>query len=1366
MDKSARLLVLLLSSFLVVTAAADDDEGHCLWYGSCGPTTLFGAHSNCPYTGPAKPLTDQKSIDILRDTCPFLFEGKDGSGPLNTCCDGDNIKEMASSLVLVSSQFARCPVCYYNFRKSICEMSCSPRQSTFINVTEVKHDRATDKDYVARVTYYLSRNYTRGVYDSCSKVQNSQTNSPAIGAMCGQWGWYRCNDERFYDFLGHNPYTPFPIDYQLTEDGDDVSPYTPLSPEIQTCNETFQTPTGKRIEACSCSDCPVSCPVAPPIPAPPGDWMIGPVYGSVVVMAAVFVALAVPFVCVFVCWYSRNRVSAPLDDRDKSGSPHVDITQASCLERWGAIMERNVEQFFRSWGTFCAMHPVPILIIGLLVAVGLSFGVVKLKVTTDPIELWASPTSRSRVEKDYFDQNFGPFYRTEMLIIRAKDLEPFNHTNEGGTTEFGPAFHKNLLSAVMELQNYITDNITAQYENRTVRLSDICFKPLYPDNAFCAIQSVPEYFQDDPALLNLTKQDGNYTINYLDHIKYCLLNPTEMQDQDFDFQPCMSKWGGPTFPYTAVGGFLGEGQSLSGSVHYLNATALLVTFLVNNDYDASRLGPAMAWEQAFLEYMRNYSHPNMEVAYFAERSIEDEIARESESDTTTVLISYLIMFAYISIALGQYNGSSRLLIDSKITLGLGGVIIVLLSVMASLGVYGMLGVPGTLIVIEVIPFLVLAVGVDNIFILVQAYQRDRRQPGESLEQFVGRIVGEVAPSMLLSSASESACFFLGALIDMPAVRAFALFAGLSLLFDFILQITCFISLMTLDARRQDSNRFDIICCVHGSKKEHERQEGILYRVFKNFYVPLVMQPAARATVIVAFLGWLCASLAVVPYIEVGLDREISMPEDSYMLKVFQYQQDYLSVGPPVYFVVRDGLNYSDENVQNRICSTVNCDRNSVGTQIAMAAQQPLRTYIASAASNWLDDFYDWSVFGYDEDGVPGAGNGCCFINVTTGGFCPSKQGNEYLPDCTSCNMTFNSNHLRPSLPAFREYLPFFLRDNPSETCPKGGHAAYGDAVRVVRDPANRTNVGASYFMAYHGILKTSEDFYTALHWARHLSDNMTAALTEAADDGRTHEVYPYSVFYVFYEQYLTMWSDVLRALGISIATIFLVSFFLMGLDFHSAFILLIMIVTIITNLAGMMYWWNISLNAVSLVNLVMAIGISVEFCSHITRAFAVSLEPTRVERATDALTNMGSSVLSGITLTKFGGIIVLGFAHSQIFQIFYFRMYLGVVLHGASHGLILLPVLLSFIGPPLNPCKVWSARKEGARLLVAGGGGGVETGGSGDPAAHQAALQRPPIQGSGEPYTFSRTESGAPLTAADGAPGAQGAGVEPHSGQD
>ena len=52
------------------------------------------------------------------------------------------------------------------------------------------------EDYLVRVSYYIHENYTHGVYDSCAGVQNAQTNNPAFGVMCGQWGWYSCTPER------------------------------------------------------------------------------------------------------------------------------------------------------------------------------------------------------------------------------------------------------------------------------------------------------------------------------------------------------------------------------------------------------------------------------------------------------------------------------------------------------------------------------------------------------------------------------------------------------------------------------------------------------------------------------------------------------------------------------------------------------------------------------------------------------------------------------------------------------------------------------------------------------------------------------------------------------------------------------------------------------------------------------------------------------------------------------------------------------------------------------------------------------------------------------------------------------------------
>lgn len=89
-----------------------------------------------------------------------------------------------------------------------------------------------------------------------------------------------------------------------------------------------------------------------------------------------------------------------------------------------------------------------------------------------------------------------------------------------------------------------------------------------------------------------------------------------------------------------------------------------------------QLKPALEWEKEFIKFMKNYTENEMpsymDIAYTSERSIEDELDRESQSDVSTILVSYFIMFAYIAISLGRFTTCSRLLIDSKVTLGLGG----------------------------------------------------------------------------------------------------------------------------------------------------------------------------------------------------------------------------------------------------------------------------------------------------------------------------------------------------------------------------------------------------------------------------------------------------------------------------------------------------------------------------------------------------------------------------------------------------------------------------------------------------------------------------------------------------------------------
>lgn len=111
-------------------------------------------------------------------------------------------------------------------------------------------------------------------------------------------------------------------------------------------------------------------------------------------------------------------------------------------------------------------------------------------------------------------------------------------------------------------------------------------------------------------------------------------------------------------------------------------------------------------------------------------------------------------------------------------------------------------------------------------------------------------------------------------------------------------------------------------------------------------------------------------------------------------------------------------------------------------------------------------------------------------------------------------------------------------------------------------------------------------------------------------------------------------------------------------------------------LFGVMFILSIPVHAVSILNLVLAFGISSIYLAYFAHVFIKtnsSLSP--VSRVLDAFEKTSSSVVN-ISFTLFLGLIVLVASDSFLFVVFY-EMIFGMIIIGLIFSLIFFPILLS-----------------------------------------------------------------------------------------
>ncbi|GFR62710.1 patched domain-containing protein 3 [Elysia marginata] len=126
-------------------------------------------------------------------------------------------------------------------------------------------------------------------------------------------------------------------------------------------------------------------------------------------------------------------------------------------------------------------------------------------------------------------------------------------------------------------------------------------------------------------------------------------------------------------------------------------------------------------------------------------------------------------------------------------------------------------------------------------------------------------------------------------------------------------------------------------------------------------------------------------------------------------------------------------------------------------------------------------------------------------------------------------------------------------------------------------------------------------------------------------------------------------------------------------------VVMLQVTMILVGLFGFMSLWDLSLSAITMIHLVMSVGFSVDFCAHICTAYMVSDETTRHGRALDAIVHASGPILNG-GFSSMLGVLILSITESYIFKSF-FKVMLLVIGFGAAHAILLVPVILSFIGP-------------------------------------------------------------------------------------
>ncbi|KAJ8036579.1 Patched domain-containing protein 3 [Holothuria leucospilota] len=565
--------------------------------------------------------------------------------------------------------------------------------------------------------------------------------------------------------------------------------------------------------------------------------------------------------------------------------------------------------------------------------------------------------------------------------------------------------------------------------------------------------------------------------------------------------------------------------------------------------------------------------------------------------------------------------------QSKPWLGLMGVVAASMAMVSSVGLLSYCGVPFNQVTLSM-PFIILGIGLDDMFIMNSAWRMT--DINLSVKKRMAATYEDAAVSITITSLTDIIAFCVGAICPTPAVRIFCLYTGVAVFFAYIYQITFFGGCMVLFGHMESSNCSGLSCIVNDeAKPEHEGSRP-------NGHAPSTTSGRTKVKqhVVMVFFRDYYAKLISHPICMVTV--------------VFIY---IVYLGVAVYFCTNIKLGLEQKNI---------AEDGTVAHEFLTLYSEYFKENTRGVSIIMTEPYDYWEL---------------------------AKQNDlERVIDQIHENYYVRSrNYTEFWLDDFKQYLMAMYNTTD----------VYQDTfVFLLQEHFLKLPCCERYALDinFDGNQVSSSRLILATENAKSTTDDeeLLLSLRKNVDDATEIlgvPVIAYSSAFVFIEQYVIIVSTTIQTLSIAVASMLVVSLLMLP-NIAVAVMVTMSVASILVGVVGYMVFWEVALESISMINLVLCIGFSVDFSAHVAYAYVMSRSSEEdlsvEEKLSRAFFMLGYPILQSGWSTIIG-VFMLFFSTSYIFRTFAKIMTLVMVL-GMLHGLVFLPVAMAISSYIFQAC--------------------------------------------------------------------------------